>query len=158
RRRIREEAQRPFALAQGPLLRATLLRLEAAEHVVLLTLHHIVSDGWSMGIFLRELATVYDACSTGRSSPLPELPLQYADFAVWQRQWLQGEVLHEQLAYWKQQLAGAPAVLELPTDRPRPPVQTFCGATQAWLIPERLAAELKALSRREGVTLFMTLL
>jgi hypothetical protein len=119
------EAQQPFDLAMGPLLRATLLHLGEAEHVLLLTMHHIVSDGWSMGVLIRELAALYEAFSSGKPSPLPQLPIQYADFAHWQRQWLQGEVLAAQLSYWQQQLAGAPAVLELPTDRPRPAIQTF---------------------------------
>jgi len=153
-----ESAQQPFDLAMGPLLRATLLNLGEAEHVLLLTMHHIVSDGWSMGVLIRELAALYEAFSTGKPSPLPELPIQYADFAHWQRQWLQGEVLAAQLSYWQQQLAGAPAVLELPTDRPRPAVQTFRGATQFLALPEPLSQKLKTLSQRSGVTLFMTLL
>jgi amino acid adenylation domain-containing protein/non-ribosomal peptide synthase protein (TIGR01720 family) len=153
-----EEAQQPFDLAKGPLLRATLLQLGEAEHVLLLTMHHIVSDGWSMGVLIRELAALYEAFSTGKPSPLPELPIQYADFAHWQRQWLQGEVLAAQLSYWQQQLTGAPALLELPTDRPRPGVQTFRGATQFLALPEPLSQKLKTLSQRSGVTLFMTLL
>jgi amino acid adenylation domain-containing protein/non-ribosomal peptide synthase protein (TIGR01720 family) len=153
-----EEAQQPFDLAKGPLLRATLLHLDEAEHVLLLTMHHIVSDGWSMGVLIRELAALYEAFSTGKPSPLPELPIQYADFAHWQRQWLQGEVLTAQLSYWQQQLTGAPALLELPTDRPRPAVQTFRGATQFLALPEPLSQKLKTLSQRSGVTLFMTLL
>jgi amino acid adenylation domain-containing protein/non-ribosomal peptide synthase protein (TIGR01720 family) len=153
-----EEAQQPFDLAKGPLLRATLLHLGEAEHVLLLTMHHIVSDGWSMGVLIRELAALYEAFSTGKPSPLPELPIQYADFAHWQRQWLQGEVLAAQLSYWEQQLTGAPALLELPTDRPRPAVQTFRGATQFLALPEPLSQKLKTLSQRSGVTLFMTLL
>ena len=116
-----------FRPGAGPLLRATLLRLAAEEHVLLLTMHHIISDGWSQGVFWRELAVLYEAFATGKPSPLPELAIQYADFAVWQRQWLQGEVLDTQLAYWKQQLAGL-SMLQLPTDRPRPAVQTFRGA------------------------------
>jgi amino acid adenylation domain-containing protein len=151
------EARRLFDIAQGPLLRATLLRLDAADHVLLLTMHHIVSDGWSMGLLLRELTALYDAFAVGRPSPLPELPLQYADFAVWQRAWLQGPVLNAQLAYWRRQLAGLPA-LQLPTDRPRPPVQAFRGAFQPLQLPPALTAALKALSQREGTTLFMTLL
>jgi len=129
-RLVTEEAQQPFDLARGPLLRATLLQLGEAEHVLLLTMHHIVSDGWSIGVLIRELVALYEAFFTGKPSPLPELPIQYADFAHWQRQWLQGEVLAAQLSYWQQQLAGAQTVLELPTDRPRPAVQTFRGATQ----------------------------
>ena len=152
-----EEAQRPFDLAQGPLLRATLLRLGEEEHIALLTMHHIASDGWSMGVLIREVAALYQAFSTGEPSPLPELPIQYADFAVWQRQWLQGEVLEAQLAYWKQQLADIP-VLELPTDRPRPAIQTSRGAHQSLELSQTLTEALKALSRQEGVTLYMTLL
>src|ERR687886_738282 len=153
-----EEAMRPFDLAQGPLLRATLLQLGQAEPVLLLVMHHIVSDGWSMGVLIRELAALYEAFSMGKPSPLPELPIQYADFAHWQRQWLQGEVLAAQLSYWQQQLAGAPSLLELPTDRPRPAVQTFRGAAQSLALPETLTEKLKLLSQRSGVTLFMTLL
>jgi amino acid adenylation domain-containing protein len=153
-----EEAQRPFDPSIGPLLRATLLQLGEAEHVLLLTMHHIVSDGWSMGVLIRELAALYQAFSTGNPSPLPELPIQYADFAHWQHQWLQGEVLETQLVYWQQQLAGAPAVLELPTDRPRPAVQTFRGASQSLALSKSLSQKLKTLSQRCGVTLFMTLL
>ncbi|WP_048441569.1 condensation domain-containing protein, partial [Caenimonas sp. SL110] len=152
------EAGKPFDLACGPLLRTTLLRLSAQEHVVLVTMHHIVSDGWSMGVLVRELAALYEAFAAGRSSPLPELPIQYADYAAWQRQWLSGEVLETKLAYWKKQLGGAPAALELPTDRPRPAVQTHRGAVQPLQLSHELSQGLIALSRREGVTLFMTLL
>jgi amino acid adenylation domain-containing protein len=153
-----EHAQRPFDLGHGPLFRATLVRLAAEESVFLLSMHHIVSDGWSMGVFFRELAALYEAFSTGTASPLPELSIQYADFALWQRQWLQGEVLEKQLAYWRQQLAGSPPLLELPTDRPRPVTQTYRGARQWLALPKALSDELRALSQREGVTLFMTLL
>src|SRR5439155_16025316 len=120
-------------------------------------LHHIIFDGWSAEVFWRELATLYTAICTGQPISFPARPLQYADFAVWQRQWLQGEVLEAQLAYWKQQLGDTLPVLELPTDRPRPPIQTFQGARQALLLPAPLTAALKALSQQEGVTLFMTL-
>ncbi|RMF36691.1 MAG: non-ribosomal peptide synthetase, partial [Chloroflexi bacterium] len=153
-----EEAQRPFDLSRGPLLRVTLLRLGDEEHVALLTMHHIISDGWSMRVLVQELAALYDAFSHGRPSPLPDLPIQYADFALWQREWLQGEVLEEQLAYWKQQLSGSPPVLELPTDRPRPPVQSFRGAHRPFMLPRPLSQAIKALCRREGVTPFMLLL
>jgi amino acid adenylation domain-containing protein len=153
-----KEARRPFDLAQGPLLRAILLRLTETEHVFLLTMHHIVTDGWSMGVFFRELAVLYEAFAAGRPSPLSRLLVQYADFAVWQRQWLQGEVLETQLAYWQQQLACAPPVLELPTDHPRSPIQTFRGASQSFILSATLTEALKALSQRNGVTLFMTLL
>jgi amino acid adenylation domain-containing protein len=153
-----EEALRPFDLSRGPLLRVTLLRLDQQEHVLLLTIHHIVSDGWSTAVLFRELSALYAASSTGKLATLPELPIQYADFAAWQREWLQGEVLKEQLSYWKKQLAGSPARLELPTDRARPAVQSFHGARQAMALPQALTNGLKALSRQEGVTLFMTLL
>ncbi len=153
-----EEAQQPFDLTNGPLLRVTLLRLGEVEHVLLLTMHHIVSDGWSMGVLIWEIGTLYEAFATGKPSPLPELPIQYADFAHWQRQWLQDEVLEAQLSYWKQQLSGASSVLELPTDRPRPAVQTFQGARQRLVLPQPLTEALKDLSQEEGVTLFMTLL
>ncbi|PYS91302.1 MAG: non-ribosomal peptide synthetase [Acidobacteria bacterium] len=156
--RAEEEAHRPFDLTKGPLLRANLLRLGETEHVLLLTIHHIVSDGWSMGVFVRELAALYEAYVAGRPSPLQELPLQYADFAAWQRGWLQGDVLEEQLSYWKRQLADASPLLELPTDRPRPPVQSYRGAHETLLLSESLSWSLKELGRREGATLFMTLL
>lgn len=152
------EAQQPFDLAVGPLVRATVLQLGENEHVGLLTMHHIVTDGWSTGILIRELAILYDAFSSGRQASLPELPIQYADFAYWQRDWLKGEVLETQLAYWKNQLVGAPPLLELPTDHPRPAVQTFHGAHQSILLPSAVGDQMKVLSRREGVTLFMTLL
>jgi amino acid adenylation domain-containing protein len=158
RRLTRREARRGFDLARGPLLRVTLLRLDEQEHVALFTIHHIVSDGWSTGVMVREVTRLYDAFCQGGRSPLPELRLQYADFATWQRQWLQGEVMETHLSYWKQQLAGAPPVLELPTDHPRPTVQTFRGARHSLALPPALSSSLKALSRREGVTLFMTLL
>jgi amino acid adenylation domain-containing protein len=153
-----EEAQKPFDLANGPLLRATLLWLAEAEHMLLLTMHHIISDGWSIGLFFRQMAALYEAFSTGKSPVLPRLSIQYADFVYWQRQWLQGEVLETLLAYWKQRLAGAPTVLELLTDRPRAPVQTFRSGQQSLVLSLALSASLKALSRQEGVTLFMMLL
>jgi amino acid adenylation domain-containing protein len=158
RRLVTEGAMRPFDLSQGPLVRVALLRLGDEEHVGLLTMHHIVSDGWSTGILIREIARLYVAFSSGGSLSLPELPIQYADFAHWQRQWLQGEVLETQLAYWKQQLAGAPPLLDLPTDRPRPDLQTFRGAHQSLMLPKTLTEGFKALGRQEGVTQFMTLL
>src|ERR1043166_3004515 len=155
---IQRETQQPFDLRQGPVWRARLVRLGAEEHVLLFTLHHIVTDGWSMEILTREVSALYAAYASGGESPLPELPIQYADYAVWQRQWLQGEVLEEQLSYWREQLAGVPAVLELPTDHPRPAQQTHRGALLPLQLPSELTAELKQLSQREGVTLFMTLL
>ena len=157
-RLIAEEAQQPFNLTQGPLVRATLLQLDETEHVLLLMMHHIVSDGWSMGLLFREMAALYRAFTNGQPSPLSDLPIQYVDFAQWQRQWLQGEVLEAQLSYWKKQLAGAPDVLELPTDRPRPAIQTFRGAKQYLVIPTPITEALKTLSRREGVSVYMTLL
>src|SRR5262249_42229158 len=138
--------------------RTTLLHPSSHEHVLLLTMHHIISDGWSVGVLVRELGALYDAFSRGGPSPLPELPIQYADYAAWQRQWLSGEVLEAQLAYWKQKLEGAPPALELPTDRPRPPAQTYRGAALPVVLSQELSDGLRALSRREGVTLFMTLL
>jgi len=153
-----EDARRRFDLTKGPLLRANLLRLGETEHVLLLTIHHIISDGWSVGVFVRELAALYEAYTAGRPSPLPELSIQYADFAGWQRDWLQGERLEEQLSYWRTQLADAPPLLELPTDRPRPPVQSYKGAHETLLVTESLSRSLTELSRHEGVTLFMTLL
>ncbi|MBA3246893.1 MAG: hypothetical protein H0T63_02280 [Pyrinomonadaceae bacterium] len=157
-RLVREEAQRPFDLAQGPLLRTSLLRLGSEEHILLLALHHIISDGWSTGVFFQEIAALYEAFSTGKPSPLPALPIQYADYAVWQREWLQGEVLEKHLSYWREHLVGAPAVLELPVDRPRPAAQGFRGACQSIALSQSLTQALKSLSLREGVTLFMTLL
>ncbi|HEV7905478.1 MAG TPA: amino acid adenylation domain-containing protein [Pyrinomonadaceae bacterium] len=154
---IAAEAKQPFDLARGPLVRAGLLRLSEEDHVLTLTMHHIVNDGWSQGILIREIATLYEAFAHGRPSPLAELEIQYADYAHWQRRWLQGEVLDEQLAYWKQKLAGVP-VLQLPTDRARPPIQTFAGAAEALVLSRELTARLKELSRREGSTLFMALL
>jgi amino acid adenylation domain-containing protein len=153
-----EEARQRFDLARGPLLRASLLRVGAEEHLLLLTVHHIVADGWSLGVLFRELGTLYAAFVEGRSSPLPELPIQFADFALWQRNWLRGEILERQLAYWQQQLAGAPAVLSLPTDFPRPPAQSFRGARHWYSLSPSLTAALKQLSQSEGATLFMTVL
>jgi amino acid adenylation domain-containing protein len=153
-----EDARRRFDLTRGPLLRANLLRLGETEHVLLLTIHHIISDGWSVGVFVRELAALYEAYTAGRPSPLRELSIQYADFAAWQRDWLQGERLEEQLSYWRTQLAGVPPLLELPTDRPRPLVQSYSGAHETLFLSESLSRSLKELSRREGATLFMTVL
>ena len=153
-----EEARRPFDLARGPLLRHSLLRLGQEEHVLLLTMHHIISDGWSLEVIGRELGIFYEAFSLGQPADLPELPVQYPDFSVWQRQWLRGEVLESQLSYWKGQLEDAPPVLELPADRSRPTVQTYRGASHFLTLPKSLGKSIKALSHREGVTLFMTLL
>ncbi|HEY7768547.1 amino acid adenylation domain-containing protein [Longimicrobium sp.] len=158
RRRAEEEAARPFDLAAGPLFRAALLRLGAEDHVLLLSMHHIVSDGWSMGVLFRELSALYEAHREGRESPLAELPVQYADYAVWQREQLEGEVLERQLAYWKDRLVGAPELLELPTDHPRPSVQTYRGATVPVQLSPELLARVQRLGRSEGTTLYMTLL
>ncbi len=153
-----EEAGRPFDLARDPMLRSVLLRLAAGDHVVALTMHHVASDGWSMGILIREVAALYAAFAQGEPSPLAELPVQYADFAVWQRSWLHGEVLEQEIDWWRRQLAGLPPLLELPTDRPRPAVQSFRGATRPVRLPAELTRRMEALGRREGATLFMVLL
>ncbi|MBD2567365.1 non-ribosomal peptide synthetase [Anabaena lutea] len=153
-----EEAQTGFNLTQAPLLRAKLLQLNGEDFVILLTLHHIVSDGWSTDILIREVAALYTAFCAGKPSFLPQLPIQYADFAIWQRQWLEGEGLKNQLAYWQQQLSGELPILQLPTDRPRPTVQTYAGKTLSFVLPTSLSEGLKTLSKQEGVTLFMTLL
>ncbi|MEO6193537.1 MAG: amino acid adenylation domain-containing protein, partial [Thermoanaerobaculia bacterium] len=153
-----DEARRPFNLARGPLVRAALLRIAAREHTLLVNLHHIISDGWSMGILFHELATLYGAFCQGAPSPLPELPIQYADFAVWQREWLSGERLAAELDYWRRQLAGIPESLELPFDHPRPAVESFRGATETFALPVELARALSALTRRRGATQAMTLL
>ncbi|HEU4881106.1 MAG TPA: amino acid adenylation domain-containing protein, partial [Longimicrobium sp.] len=158
RRRAREDAMRPFDLAEGPLFRAALLRVADGEHVLLLCIHHIVTDGWSGGVLRRELGALYAAYREGSGSPLAELPVQYADFAVWQREQLRGEALDRQVGYWKERLAGAPALLELPTDRPRPPVQSHRGARELFALPRTLLDGLQALGRGEGATLYMVLL
>jgi amino acid adenylation domain-containing protein len=151
-------AQRPFDLESGPLIRGALLRLAATDHVALLVVHHIVSDGWSAEIMTREIGALYQAFAAGRPSPLPELPIQYADFSLWQRGWLTGEVLAEQLAFWRRQLQGIPPLLELPTDRPRPAVQTHRGGELAGRVPAATATALNALSERRQASLFMTAL
>ncbi|HEX6290912.1 MAG TPA: condensation domain-containing protein, partial [Herpetosiphonaceae bacterium] len=151
------EARRPFDLQRDSLLRATLLVLGADDYVLLLTLHHIIADGWSWSILFRELTACYTAQMVGAAIALPELPIQYADFAYWQRQWLQGAVLEQQLDYWRQQLAGL-APLQVPTDHPRPPVPSAKGSSHSFIISRSLTDDLMALSHREGVTLFMTLL
>jgi amino acid adenylation domain-containing protein len=150
------EAHEPFDLARGPLLRIKLVRPADDEHVLLVTMHHIVSDGWSLDLFLKELATLYQAYREGAESPLPQLPIQYADFASWQRNWLQDEKLGSLLAYWVKQLKGAPPV-ELPTDHLRPAARSYNGAKQSVMLPQSLTDNLKRLSREEGVTLFMVL-
>jgi amino acid adenylation domain-containing protein len=150
-----------FDLSQERLCRIRVLKkseLGTAEYVLLVTMHHSVSDGWSMAVFFRELVALYEAYAKGESSPLPVLPIQYADYAQWQRQWLQGEVLEQQLSYWRDQLAGLPPLLELPTDRPRPVEQTYRGATVPFATSKELQDHLQELSRQSGVTMFMTLL
>jgi amino acid adenylation domain-containing protein len=156
--RLAAEVRRPFDLRQGPLLRATLLRLGARDHALALATHHIVCDAWSIGIFVRELSTLYAVAARSERSPLPEPPVQYADFAAWQRRWLTGERLSRLAAAWRAQLAGAPAALELPIDRPYPPMQTFRGGSIAVRLRRELASGLNALTRREGASLFMALL
>ena len=158
RRLAEEEIGRPFELVRAPLIRFRLLRLGLEEHILIVTIHHIVSDEWSQRVLFRELAELYQARLDGRSETLPPLPIQYADYAVWQRQWLQGERLERELAYWRERLRGAPPLLELPTDRPRPWQQTFQGAKASLLLPQELRGSLRTLSRSEGATLFMTVL
>ena len=153
-----KEARRPFHLDQGPLMRTSLYQLGELEYIFLLVVHHIVFDGWSWGVLVRELSTSYEAFAEGQTPALPELQIQYADFAYWQRQQLQGQVLHAQLGYWKQQLDGHLPLLQLPIDHPRPPVQTFRGANHYVTLSGTLSEALNALSRREGTSLFMTLL
>ena len=164
-RLMRAAVRQPFDLAHGPLLRACLLRQHAAAHMLLLTMHHIVADGWSIDLLLRELTVLYPAFAAHQPAALPELPIQYADYAAWQRDWLRGEgdhaagsPLQTQLAYWRRQLAGAPSLLALPTDHPRASVQTFHGASERLQLPSALSAALRALSQRSGATLFMTML
>jgi amino acid adenylation domain-containing protein len=153
-----EEAVAPFDLARGPVIRGRLVRLAADDHVLLLTLHHVVGDGWSIGVLTRELSALYAAFHAGDPDPLPPLPVQYADYAAWQRRWVEGEVLRTQADYWTRTLSGAPELLELPTDHPRPARQDFAGATAGLVLDEELTAALKTLSRRHGTTLFMTVL
>jgi amino acid adenylation domain-containing protein len=158
-RLAKEEGKKPFDLAHVPLLRALLLRLSDDEHWLFLTLHHIIFDGITIyQVFLSELHTLYEAFSSGQLLSLPELSIQYADFAAWQREWLQGEVLAQQLAYWKRRLEGAPTILGLPTDHPRPQTPSYRGAMYRFTLPKGLTDKLRSLSSREGVTLHMTLL
>ncbi|HXQ73508.1 MAG TPA: condensation domain-containing protein, partial [Pyrinomonadaceae bacterium] len=158
RRLLDEEARRPFDLAGGPLFRLRLFRVAEEEHVLAVTMHHIISDGWSMGVATRELGALYTADLQGIPSPLPELSLQYADYATWQREWLHGDVLEEQLSYWRRRLAGAPSVLELPTDKPRPPRQSHRGSRVSMQLDAETTRLLKALSRKHNTTLFITVL
>ncbi|WP_122688545.1 non-ribosomal peptide synthetase, partial [Pseudomonas viridiflava] len=155
---LRAEAVAPFDLAHGPLIRARLLQVADERHVLLLTVHHIVADGWSMGVLTQELLALYPAFCQEQPDPLPPLAIQYADYAVWQRRWLTGERLQHQAAYWRQVLEGAPTLLTLPTDRPRPAQQDFAGASLALQLDTRLAADLRKLAQRQGVTLYMALM
>lgn len=156
-KRIQSESNTPFNLAQGPLLRARLFKLATQTYVLAFTLHHIIFDGWSMDVLIRELSVLYDAYSQGKPSPLPALPVQYADYTAWQHDWLQGEKLKKQLSYWREQLKDLP-VLDLPTDRPRPAIQRFRGAQVALVMTEALTQKLEKLSQQVGGTMFMTLL
>src|SRR6185295_16268194 len=158
RRLIADEACRPFDLRQAPPLRSALLRLAADDHVLLLTLHHIVSDGWSMGLLIRETAALYGAAIQGAPPRLPDLSIQYGDFASWQRSWLAGERLEKELGYWRERLDGAPPALELPTDRPRAAVQSFRGSSCDVELPAALHEGLERLARQERTTLFTLLL
>jgi len=155
---IRHEAEQPFNLEFGPLIRAHLVRLNSEERILLVTLHHICSDGWSLVVLFEELASIYDAYQRQQPSWLPQLPIQYADYAAWQRDWLKGEVLEKQLGYWKEKLGGELPILELPGDRPRPAVQTYPGGRTSITLSEELTGSLQKLSRQQGATLFMTLL
>ncbi|MHC5747805.1 MAG: amino acid adenylation domain-containing protein, partial [Nostoc sp.] len=153
-----QETQLLFNLAQGPLLRTTLLHLSEQQYVLLFTMHHIISDGWSIGLLIKEVTALYEAFSKGKPSPLAELPIQYADFAVWQHQWLQGKVLQSQISYWRKQLEDAPRVLDLPTDHPRAAIRIFRGATYSFELSQELSVAINTLSQQQKSTLFMTLL
>jgi acyl carrier protein len=155
---VKEQALQPFELAKEALVRASLILLNNNEYWLLLCLHHVISDGWSMGVLIEELTTLYNAVNQGQASPLKPLPIQYADFAIWQRKWFQGEVLDNQLNYWRKQLADAPTFLPLPTDKPRPAIQKFTGAHQKFQLSLELTQKLTELSQQQGVTMFMTLL
>ncbi|MBZ5521498.1 MAG: amino acid adenylation domain-containing protein [Acidobacteriia bacterium] len=155
---VREKGMARFDLSSGPLLRVVLIKPEDQEHVLLITMHHIISDGWSIGILVRELGVLYDAFAQGHTSPLPPLEVQYPDYVLWQREWFQGEVLEKQLAYWKEQLADAPTILELPADRPRPAVPSFKGALRLFRLPAALFARIAEVAKQEGATLYMLLL
>ncbi|HEU5381257.1 MAG TPA: amino acid adenylation domain-containing protein, partial [Ktedonobacteraceae bacterium] len=158
RRLLAEEVHRPFDLAKGPLFRPSLIQLGEEEHVLMLTVHHIVFDGWSQGVLIQELAQLYEAFAAGQPSPLSTLALQYTDYTQWQREWFQGSMMQEQLAFWRKQLSGSLPRLELPTDHPRPPVQTSAGARYVFAVPPAIAKELTALGQQEGATLFMLML
>jgi len=145
-------------LSTGPMLRVGLVRLGEEQHVLMFTMHHIISDGWSMGVLVRELTELYEGYATGEEVRLAELPIQYGDYSVWQRELLQGELLERQIKYWREELEGAPPVLQLPTDRPRPAVQTQRGASRKFRMSESLSESLREMSRSEGVTMFMLML
>ncbi|WP_162002706.1 non-ribosomal peptide synthetase [Streptomyces sp. CB01881] len=153
-----EEAATPFDLAAGPLMRARLLQLDTDDHALLLTLHHIISDGWSLGVLAEEIGAQYEAALRGTSADRPELEIQYPDYAVWQREFLQGELLEQEIDHWREALAGAPGLLSLPTDRPRPPVQTFRGAVVRFTLPRELHERLAAFGRERDTTPYMVLL
>ena len=155
---VKDEARLPLDLQKGPLLRARLIRLDPGEHILLLTLHHIIFDGWSRSVFARELAALYGMFQSGKLSPLPALSLQYADYVVWQRNRLKGKVLQRQLDYWKQQLSGAPASLNLPTDRPRPAVQSYRGSSYPVSLASENLDRVRVFAREHGASLFMVLL
>ena len=157
-RLLAEQANASFNLQTGPLIRGLLVRESEDEHTLLITMHHIVSDGWSLGVFRNELSKLYSAFRRGEEDPLPELAVQYADYAIWERQWLEGEVLRQQGEYWKEALQGAPALLELPTDHARPAQQDYRGGIEELVLEHGLTAGLKELSWRQGTTLYMTLL
>jgi hypothetical protein len=149
-------AQEPFDLEKGPLLRATLVALDRADHVLFVSMHHIIADGWSLGVLVRDMMAIYGAFAIGQASPLEELPVQYVDYTEWHNEWMQGEVLEEQLIYWKQQFLGTLPVLQLPTDRTRPAVQDHRGSKARFALTAPLSQQLATLSQTEGVTLFMT--
>jgi len=157
-RRVTEAARQPFDLRNGPVVRASVLRLAPEEHVLIVAMHHVASDAWSTGVLFRELTALYAAYAAGGESPLAPLPIQYADYAVWQRGWLQGETLERQLGYWRERLAGAPTLLDLPTDHPRPAAQDVRGASYDWEIPASTVRSARELARSEGATLFMALI
>jgi len=158
KRRAHEEAERSFNLACGPLLCASLLRFGEEDHVLFLTMHHIVSDAWSMNVLLRELVALYECFSMGQKSLLAELPIQYADYAIWQREWLKGAALEEHLSYWRRSLAGAQTVFQLATDYPRPAIQSFKGAVYKSTLPDGVSDLVKAICQKEDCTPYMLLL
>src|ERR1700719_747601 len=158
REELERECRRPFDLERGPLLRCRLWKLEEKRHWLLCNMHHIISDGWSLGVLIREMNELYGSLREGKASALPELPIQYADYAVWQRQWLQGETLQRLLHFWKLQLADCPQMLPLPADRPRSALQSYAGARLPFSLSQELSDQIYAITRTEGVTLFITLL